>query len=142
MQLHFLAIALLFTGLQCYAADSVRITYDPGYPPPGVSTERAVVLVNRTFTWPGSDAEIDKYFNAVAEIVAILEKTNCPPAMHSPTVSVQIDLGDRSLSRECGLSATGVSTSIGASAGELANKQALERLLKLTIERSNALLRQ
>jgi hypothetical protein len=63
-------------------------------------------------------------------------------AIHSPTVTVRIDLGDRSLSRECALSASGVPTDIDAPPEQLVHKKAFERLLKLTVERSNAMLRQ
>jgi len=143
MQRQLLAVALLAIALQCSAADSVRLTYNPGYPLPGLSTERTEVVVTRTFTWPGSSAEIDKYFNAVSEIVTVLEQSNCGVlAIHAPTVTVRIDLGDRSLSLECALSASGVPTDIDAPPGQLVQKQAFDRLLKLTIERSNAMLRQ
>jgi hypothetical protein len=71
MRLQLLAIPLSAFALHCSAADSVRLTYNPGYPLPGISTERAEILVTRTFTWPGSNAEIDKYFNAVSEILPV-----------------------------------------------------------------------
>jgi len=46
------------------------------------------------------------------------------------------------LSRECALSASGVPTDIDAPPEQLVHKKAFERLLKLTVERSNAMLRQ
>jgi hypothetical protein len=142
--LRSLAIALSAMAIQCLAADSVRVTYHPGYPLPGLSTERVEVVVTRSFTWPGSDAEIDKYFNSVTKIVAQLEqRSNCGVMpIHSPTVTVRIDQGDHTFSRVCAVLGTGAPMRLNASPEEVAHDQAFERLLKLTVERSNALLLQ
>jgi hypothetical protein len=141
MSLRLTVLALSFTSMTCLADDSVRLTYRPGYPPPGVSTTHADVVVSRTFEWKGAKGEIDLYFGAVAELIDLLEKQkDCGPMpIHAPTVTVNVNMGSRHFRRECAVEKSRIPVFENATPQQLAQNQAFEQLLRLTIERSNAM---
>jgi hypothetical protein len=142
-QLRWSAIALLGIAFQSAAADSVRITYRSGYPLPGLSSEASEVVVDRPTTWPESRAEVDLYFLSVVDLAnQIAQQPDCGAMpLHTPTVTIQVQVGALALSRVCPYSLTGVPSRIGATADELAHNAAFERLLALTIQRTRALFR-
>jgi hypothetical protein len=123
------------------AEDLVRLTYRPGYPPPGTSTAHTEVTVTRTFQWPGAKGETDSYFEAITELLARLEaQADCGPMpIHAATVTVDVSIGSRTLRRKCAVEGSRVPVFQGATQQQSAHNQAFEQLLKLTIARSNAM---
>ena len=133
-------LALIVVALLCVADDSVRLTYKPGYPLPGTSTAHAETTVRRTSEWKGAQGDIDSYFATVSDLVARLGKQpDCGPMpIHAATVTVDVSVGSMTFWRECAMEHLRIPIAQAATPRQLEHNLAFERLVTLTIERSNA----
>jgi hypothetical protein len=123
--------AVIASAFACNAADSVRVTFRPGYPLHGVSEASAQVEVSRTSKGSYGEAEIDRYFTAIKSALAEIgpEKFCTFFAVDVSTVMIQIDLSGSARSLEC-------TRGTGTNASSSPEERAFNRIVQLTLEQA------
>lgn len=135
------SLMMLFGGAAAcvHAGESVTITYDPGYPSPGVSSDATRFVISRE---AGMNAQqvraVDAYFDAVRKILgeAPLPSSCCVTPVDSPTIEIDISLDTKvyQLTFANG-GAAGLELPVNPTFEQRRAASVMERILKVSEER-------
>jgi hypothetical protein len=137
---------LLSFGGEAVAADSIRISYDSGYPIPSLSSQALQILITRVPTGdvrPDNPTEIDSYFANIQRILDVAHTPvhwSPPQALHVPRVTVEIENGGRKYTLNTSYGVDGPELPLASSESDRRQLVALKEIIRLTTARLGPLL--
>jgi hypothetical protein len=135
-----LSYSLLLLGLaplSALAIDSVGITRDPGYPPPGSNDVATRLVIARESDAPAEQATItDVFFDSVRKILvgAPVPTHCCTRATDLPFVEIDISLGGQTYELTMTSTGTRLQLPLDPTPDQRLVAEVMERILKLSEE--------